>query len=134
MPRRQLRLNDDDSEYLDHAFPDWESLLDGKWILLYNFPIPLGFTTRSATVAIQIPDSYPTTAPDMAYFYPPVNRCDGVAIPATQATQLIDGQVFQRWSRHYHQGTWNPDEDNLAVHVMAIKDWLDRALPFEVPA
>lgn len=134
MPRRQFRLNDDDNEYLDHAFPDWESLTNGNWILLHNFHIPKGFTVRSATVAIQIPTNYPSDAPDMAYFYPAIARCDGVAIRATEATQIIDGQVFQRWSRHYQQGTWHSDEDNLAVHVMAINDWLDRALPCEVPA
>ena len=127
MERRQMILSPDDVEYLENAFPGWESLQAGNWVLLPNFPIPEGLSAQSATVAIQIPPNYPVTAPDMAYFYPAIQRCDGTTIPATQVTQNIDGKIFQRWSRHYSPGTWHPDEDGIAIHIMAIKDWLDRA-------
>jgi hypothetical protein len=127
MLRKQISMLTSDEEYLNGAFPQWESLSDGNWVLLHDFPIPEGYKVRNATVAIKIPGGYPTTAPDMAYFYPPIERIDGANIPATQVTECIDGTNYQRWSRHYRAGTWHPDEDGIAIHVMAIKDWLERA-------
>ena len=122
--RHQFMLSADDTEYLDNTFPGWEAI-EGNWILIHNFPIRPGFTIQSVTAAIQIPATYPETKLDMVYFYPPVLRSDGVSIGATQCIQTIDGKPFQRWSRHYRPGTWQPNEDNLATHVMAIRDWLD---------
>lgn len=129
--RRRFLLSSDDTEYLDNAFPEWEAI-DGRWILIHNFPIRPGFTIQSATAAIQIPATYPETKLDMVYFNPAVLRADGKAIGATGYTATIDGKPFQRWSRHYRAGEWQANEDNLATHVMAIRDWLDRAAPNEV--
>lgn len=129
--RRKFLLSSDDMEYLDNAFPEWEAI-DGRWILLRNFPIRPGFTVQSVTAAIQIPSGYPQTRLDMVYFHPAVLRADGQPIGATGCTVPIDGKPFQRWSRHYRLGEWQPNEDNIATHVMAIRDWLDRAAPIEV--
>lgn len=131
--RRQFLLSADDQEYLDNTFPGWETI-EGRWVLLHDFPIRSGFTVRNATAAIQIPPAYPMTQLDMVYFHPAVLRSDGTTIGATNCTQMIDGKEFQRWSRHYRPGSWRPDEDNLATHVLAICDWLDRAAPREVSA
>ena len=126
--RKQIVLSSDDTEYLDNAFPgNWESISEG-YVLIHHFPICSGFTVREVTAAIQIPSNYPVVPLDMVYFNPPVLRSDGQTIPATNATQGIDGKTFQRWSRHYVRGTWIPGENNLATHVLAISDWLERAL------
>ena len=129
--RRKFLLSSDDAEYLDNAFPEWEAI-DGRWILLHNFPVRPGFTVQRVTAAIQIPSGYPQTRLDMVYFHPAVLRADGQPIRATECTVPIDGKPFQRWSRHYRSGEWQPNEDSVATHVMAIKDWLDRAAPIEV--
>lgn len=129
--RRKFLLSSDDKEYLDNAFPEWEAI-DGRWILIHNFPIRTGFTVQTTTAAIQIPAGYPATRLDMVYFYPAVLRADGQPIRATGCTVTIDGKPFQRWSRHYRPGEWQANEDNIATHVMAISDWLDRAAPSEV--
>lgn len=130
--RRHIVLPPDDAEYLDNAFPgNWESIADG-YVLIHHFPIRSGFTVSEVTAAIQIPTNYPAVPLDMVYFCPAVLRSDGQAIPATNATQGIDGKAFQRWSRHYKCGTWIPGESNLATHILAIGDWLDRALSGEV--
>ena len=131
--RRNFLLSSDDMEYLDNAFPEWEAI-DGRWILLHNFPVRPGFTVQSVTAAIQIPSGYPQTKLDMAYFHPAVLRADGRPIRATECIVTVDGKPFQRWSRHYRPGEWQPNEDNIATHVMAIQDWLDRAAPSEVTA
>lgn len=130
--RRQFPLSADDQEYLDNSFPGWETI-EGRWVLLHDFPIRSGFTVQNVTAAIQIPSMYPATPLDMVFFYPAVLRADGTVIRAADCTQVIDGKEFQRWSRHYRPGSWHPNEDNLATHVLAIRDWLDRAAPSEVP-
>ena len=131
--RREFLLSADDTEYLDNAFPEWEAIA-GRWILIHKFPVRPGFAVQSTTAAIQIPTGYPATRLDMVYFYPAVLRADGQPIGATGCNQTIDGKLFQRWSRHYAPGEWQPNEDNIATHVMAICDWLDRAAPNEVTA
>lgn len=127
MLRRELCMLPDDEEYLNNSFPEWESLSTGNWVLIPSFSLPEGYDQKTAIVAIKIPSGYPTIAPDMAYFYPPIKRIDGKTIPATQYHQTIDGKEFQRWSRHYVPGTWHAEEDGIAIHVMAIKDWLEKA-------
>lgn len=130
--RREFALLPNDEEYLDNTFPNWESLVSGRWVLIHDFPVPTGFTVNKTTAAIELSPAYPVAPLDMAYFYPPVLRADGQTIPCTQATQLIDGITFQRWSRHYLPGTWHPNEDDLATHVMAIGDWMVRAISDQV--
>ena len=126
--RHTFPLPSDDTEYLDNAFPGWEAL-EGGWVLLPCFPIPSGFTTTSTMAAIQIPPLYPASPLDMVYFYPAVLRTDGQPIAATNCTQMIDGKSFQRWSRHYQSSEWQPNEDSIATHVMAIRGWLEKAQP-----
>lgn len=130
--RKELSLLENDEAYLNNTFENWESLKDGRWVLIYDFPVSDGFTVDKTTAAIQLSPAYPVAPLDMVYFCPAVLRADGQEIPCTQAIQSIDGKAFQRWSRHYLSGTWHPNEDDLATHVMAIKDWLVRAIAGQV--
>lgn len=130
--RHAFALSADDTEYLDNAFPGrWEAIA-GNYILIHGFQTRPGYTENSVTAAIQIPCNYPAVQLDMVYFYPAVLRGDGQTIPATGCNEPIDGKSFQRWSRHYQ--SWNPEENNLATHVLAIGDWLDKGLAGQVPA
>ena len=125
--RRDYILPPDDTEYLNNTFPGWESI-EGGWVLIPNYPLPAGFTVAHTTVAIQIPPAYPEGQLDMAYFYPSVLRADGKYIPNTDVMQTIDGKAFQRWSRHYLSGSWRPNIDNIATHLLAVDGWFERAL------
>jgi hypothetical protein len=129
MARREFQMPPDDTEYLDATFPDWEAIVmpNGNWILIPNFSFPEGFTTNSALAAIQVLPNYPVAGLDMVYFYPAVCRSDGVAIPRTESTMNIDGKIFQRWSRHYLNGQWVVGESNIHTHIMAIRNWLEKA-------
>lgn len=125
--RREYHLPPNDVEFLDNTYPGWESTSDG-WVLIPNYPLPAGFTVPQTTVAIQITPNYPSAALDMAYFYPAVLREDGKRIPNTECKVSIDGNDFQRWSRHYVPGSWRPDIDNLATHLLAMEGWFEKAL------
>lgn len=127
--RRQFCMGKEDTLYLDANHPNWETIADGanRVLLLHDFPIPDGYTVRTSTAAIIIPTNYPTQELDMVYFSPSIVRTDGQVIRQTNVQQVFDGITYQRWSRHYTITKWKSDEDSVATHVMAIRDWLIRA-------
>jgi hypothetical protein len=129
-PRREFDLPEEETEFLGTSFPEWEAVKEAsKWILLPNFRIPEGYTVDNATAAIEIPTNYPMARLDMVYFYPDIKRKDGLIIRQTESYMNIDGKNFQRWSRHYPTdgpNKWDPMNDSIITHVMAIEDWLAR--------
>lgn len=124
--RRQFQLPEDDEACLEGMGIKWETVRDGAdWLLLREFVFPNGYNHATGSVAIQIPGNYPVAQLDMAYFFPVLERRDGKPLRQTQARQPIDGQQWQRWSRHY---TWKPGEHNVCTHIILIRNWLEVAL------
>lgn len=137
--RRQFDLLDDDAEYLESLGLPWETLSDasGKWILIYDHPVPVGYTVEKTTVAIKMEPGYPRTQLDMAYFLPHLARKDGNPIGAL-SHQVIDGKNFQRWSRHRTgQNPWREGIDSLATHMGLVNFWFEQEFEkraYAVPA
>lgn len=138
-PRKQFQLLDDDSEFLESLGLPWETLSEStdRWILIYNFPVPLGYNVDVVTVAIKLEPGYPRTQLDMAYFLPALARKDGNPIGALSA-QNIDGKMFQRWSRHRTgSNPWREGIDNLSTHVSIVSYWFIQEFekrPYAIPA
>ncbi len=110
---------------------EWEAILEGKqpWVIIYGVPLPEGFSTAKADVAIMITPGYPTAALDMAFFNPPIRRTDGRAIERTDGVHTLDGNSWQQWSRHRTGGNpWLPGVDNLERHFAYMLDWFEREL------
>ena len=126
--RRHFDLSADDQRFLDEYGLPWETLVDGpQWVLVHDFPTVAGYNHSRVTAAIRLETGYPNTELNMVYFFPALARADGKAIGATQATQQIDGKVFQRWSRHRTaQNPWKAGRDNIGTHILLIEDWLAR--------
>lgn len=126
--RRLFDLPAADREFLDTYGCSWETIIDGShWLLLHEFPTPEGYNHRSVTAAIRVETGYPDAPLDMVYFYPALNRIDGKAIGATEGQQVIEGQTYQRWSRHRtSENPWVVGKDSLETHVILIEDWLIR--------
>jgi hypothetical protein len=126
--RRQFRLPEGDEDYLQAIRWEWETIIDAglRWLLIYSFPIPSGYNTATAHIALQIPSGYPDAQLDMVYFSPALSRNDGCPINAL-ADQTIEGQNWQRWSRHRTaENPWRPGVDDVSTHVALIEDWLQR--------
>lgn len=125
--RRDFNLPEDDEGSVNALGLPWETVKDGDrlWLILNNFPVPAGFNVECSSVAIEIPPNYPTACLDMAYFLPHLQRKDGVGLRQTEHRQLISGQHWQRWSRHY---SWRAGEHNLGTHIVLINHWLQAAL------
>jgi hypothetical protein len=127
--RREFDLPEEDIEYLNaRGFP-WETISDesGLWLLINDFPIPDGYKTSIAQVAIKIPSDYLMSGLDMVYFSPALSRTDEITIPATEAKENINNLTFQRWSRHRTaENPWRPGLDNIATHLSLVEEWLLR--------
>lgn len=127
--RRDFELLPEDRQFLDDYGLPWETVNDGsQWVLVHRFPSQSdGYNHPEVTVAIRLETGYPFTPLDMVYVLPALSRKDGQPIGATEATQLIAGQVYQRWSRHRTgNNPWKPGQDGLASHIFLIEDWFAR--------
>lgn len=125
---RQFQLPEEDAELLDSTGLQWETVRDGdNWLIVHEIPMPDAFVARKTSVAIRVPSGYPTTALDMGYFFPPIQRVDGQVIPATQARVTIQGNSWQQWSRHYTSANpWVAGKYNVFTHYQLTQAWLDR--------
>lgn len=127
--RRDFALSEDDTKFLNGLQLRWEAVTQGghMWIIIYGIPIPSGFTTTAADVAIDIAPGYPTSQLDMAYFNPPLALSNGKPIARSESSVQIDGKSWQRWSRHRTgKSKWQPGIDNLETHFTYMLDWLKR--------
>lgn len=134
--RRQFELLPEDIEHLDSHGYQWEAVLDNgsHWLLLHSFPIPTGYIQSASVAALLIPPTYPDSQIDMVFFNPSIQRTDGQAIPQTQATVAICGELYQRWSRHRTaENPWEPGVDNIERHLYLVQHWLRREFKESMP-
>lgn len=128
--RRQFELGEGDEEGLNAKGLPWETVVEAntKWLILNDYPIPLGYNTRTAIAALRIPPSYPDDQIDMIYFHPSLALASGRAIG--QLTPFtLDQKQFQQWSRHRTAANpWRPGIDNICTHLLQADHWLAREL------
>jgi hypothetical protein len=128
-PRNDFALLDADELYLDQHFAFWETVIDAgrRWLVIYGYPIPEGFTVRRVTLALEVPPTYPGAQIDMFYAMPWLALQNGAVPPNTEATATIEGKVYQRWSRHRGPGSeWKSDTDNVMTHLALVESALHK--------
>ncbi|HWZ45245.1 MAG TPA: multiubiquitin domain-containing protein [Candidatus Saccharimonadales bacterium] len=117
-----------DEDYLCGLGLPWETVRnDGTmWLLVHRWKLPPGYNVEFASVGLLIPPGYADSQIDMVYFQPQLNRADGRVIGAL-STQMIAGNMWQRWSRHRtQQNPWRPGIDDIAAHLSLVDEWLRR--------
>ena len=99
------------------------------WTIVRSWMPPQGFQPERVDIAFDV-TSYPAGVIDMAYFSPAISRTSGAGIPQADVTVEIDGNSWQRWSRHRVEGvnSWNPESDSIASHYGYMLDWFKREL------
>lgn len=127
--RRAFQLPATDQCFLDSAYPKWEAIIEGnsQWVILDKFKVPAGFNHPLAGLALLIDPMYPDIQIDMAYFKPDLARADGKGINAL-STHHLDGQIWQRWSRHREPNQWRPGFDNVETHLLYVSSFLELEL------
>jgi hypothetical protein len=81
--RRDFALGEADAEFLDAMKLQWATVKEPQGTLLLvieGWKIPPGYNMSEATLALVVPQGYPDTQVDMAYFSPALTRRDGKAI------------------------------------------------------
>jgi hypothetical protein len=129
MARRDFQLPEADEDFLVRLGLRSDTIREGprRWLVIYDFPLPAGFASAVADLAIEILAGYPPGPLDMAYVFPALKRSDGKAIPQTQHYETMSGRRWQRWSRHRTGDCpWVPGEDCLETHVELVKMFLER--------
>ncbi|RCS31574.1 hypothetical protein DEO45_00180 [Rhodanobacter denitrificans] len=123
-----FKLPAEDLAYLRDASLEWEVFLDAeqRWLLIRNWPLPVGLVPGHADIALRIDPNYPMSQIDMAYFLPPLSHAQGWAIPSL-ATIQVRGQAWQQWSRHRPSNGWRPGIDCLETHLAYVDHFLARA-------
>jgi hypothetical protein len=123
--RVDFALLPQDEEHLDQLGLRWETLVDAgrRWLIIRSYPVPFGYRSPAADVAIEVPVSYPGAQLDMFYCHPPLALHSGAAIPQTQHLEPVTGLLFQRWSRHRQ---WDATRDTLATHLALVDESLRR--------
>jgi hypothetical protein len=124
---RQFCLLPADEAFLDGAYPDWQAIIDTarQWILLPEYKLPAGYTQSLVNLAIEVPPTYPMAQLDMFYLFPAGVLLTGVSIAATEACETIQGNQYQRWSRHRGgRSVWRPGVDNVMTHIALVESAL----------
>jgi hypothetical protein len=130
--QREFELPVEDKEHLESLEDQgisWETIQESNnnWLLIHNWPVPVGYNEERVSVALSIPSMYPDAQIDMAYFSPSLQRKDGKPINAANQNQLIGGKNWQRWSRHRTaENQWRAGTDNLSTHLTQVKNWFER--------
>lgn len=133
--RRQFQLTEEDTSFLGLTGYSWEAVVENstRWLLIHNYPLPIGYTQTVVSIALHIEPTYPDTQIDMVYFHPSLQRADGQGISAL-AEQVIDNKTFQRWSRHRtNENPWRPGVDDVSTHLALVDDWLTREFRLRMP-
>jgi hypothetical protein len=120
-------LPDREIKVLDSNGLDWSTRKDhqGRNILtIYQYPLPSGYREKVADISFIIPNNFPESQIDMAYFYPALTRADGIDLKAITGETFF-GLSWQRWSRHRTpDNPWFPGEDDIGTHLAYVEGWL----------
>jgi hypothetical protein len=96
-------------------------------LLLPDWPLPVGLSAPRVDLLIRLSPGYPDVAPDMWWVDPPLQRSDGAEIVGTQAAEPHLGRIWQRWSRHFEGGQWQPGADRLRSYIALLEVEFRRA-------
>lgn len=131
MPRREFSLLDIDEAHLNRLGLKWETLIEAerRWLLLHDYPLPVGYTVSHSKVTLEIPPTYPGAQIYGFYAYPPLALSSGREIASTQLRGVLLGVEYHGWSRN--RGTaapWDANTDNVVTQLALV----DAALAKEV--
>jgi Prokaryotic E2 family E/Multiubiquitin len=122
-PRREFAVLDADEAHLSRLGLKWETFLEAgrRWLLLYDYPLPSGYSAGCTMLALEIPPNYPA-AQLYGFYVPPTLALDsGRVIESTQMRGVVNGVEFHGWSRNRGPSApWNPATDNVITQLALV--------------
>jgi len=131
VPRRTFALLDIDEAHLNRLSLKWETLVEGerRWLLLHDYPLPVGYTVSHSKIALEIPPTYPGAQIYGFYAYPPLALSSGKVIASTQLRGVLLGAEYHGWSRNRGPSApWDANTDSVVTQLTLV----DAALAKEI--
>ncbi len=131
VPRRTFALLDIDEAHLNRLGLKWETIVEGerRWLLLHDYPLPVGYTVSHSKVALEIPPTYPGAQIYGFYAHPPLALSSGRVIASTQLRGVLLGAEYHGWSRNRGPAApWDANTDSVVTQLALV----DAALSKEV--
>lgn len=131
MPCRAFSLLDIDEAHLNRLGLKWETLVEAerRWLLLHDYPLPVGYTVSHSKIALEVPPTYPGAQLYGFYAYPPLALSSGRVIASTQLRGVLLGVEYHGWSRNRGPAApWDATTDNVVTQLALV----DAALTKEV--
>lgn len=131
MPCRAFSLLDIDEAHLNRLGLKWETLVEAerRWLLLHDYPLPVGYTVSHSKIALEVPPTYPGAQIYGFYAYPPLALSSGRVIASTQLRGVLLGVEYHGWSRNRGPAApWDATTDNVVTQLALV----DAALTKEV--
>lgn len=112
-----------DRACLDGLGLSWATQDEQGWtcLVITGWPLPPGYTRRTADLLLRLSPGYPDIPLDMWWFDPAVMRADGQGVPQTEVQEQILGRIWQRWSRHLAPGQWMAGVDGVESYVARLR-------------
>jgi Prokaryotic E2 family E len=129
-PRRAFSLLPVDETFLSRLGLRRETIIEGqrRWLVVYRFPLPIGYTESHSTLAFEVPDTYPGAQIYGFYFYPPLCLTTGRAIESTQMRATLLNKEFHGWSRRRGDRAWTPSIDNVTTQIGLVEGSICKAV------
>jgi hypothetical protein len=105
-----------------HADAGLTNLSDGSgWVVVPNFPLPLGWSQPTTTVRFHLLPAYPNAKPDCFWTDAGLKLSTGSEPQATriQPGPSNSGELLRWFS--WHLSIWSPNRDSLLTYLAAIK-------------
>lgn len=131
VPRRTFALLEIDEAHLNRLGLKWETIVEGerRWLLLHDYPLPVGYTVSHSKVALEIPPTYPGAQIYGFYAHPPLALSSGRVIASTQLRGVLLGAEYHGWSRNRGPAApWDANTDSVVTQLALV----DAALAKEV--
>jgi hypothetical protein len=96
----------------------------GSLILVVpDFPIPPGFTTRSTRIAIRLPSLYPTEKLDLFWVDPALQRSDGGQLSNVMGTGIQMADLTWMQISWHDNAPHDPNRVSLLGYLQGIRVW-----------
>lgn len=95
-------------------------------ILIYNYPLPRGYSRKDTKLLLKFPLSYPNGKPDMFWTGTDILLENG-QVP--QSAEQIEPALGSEWRRFsWHLQNWNPAVDNLKTYLEFVNNRLAKVI------
>ena len=119
-----------DADFLESRSGEYEAFDEGGFtcVVLKKNELPPAYAPQVVDLLVRLPAGYPNANPDMFWTTPGVRLVSGAEPTGAGVLEAHGQRTWQRWSRHYPQGSWRPGVDSLRTYLATVRRELRRGV------